>query len=377
MSKYKVFSSDNHVVEAPNCFSDHVPAKYKDRVPKILRGADGGDGWSWDGVTPPKATFGLNAVAGRSFKDYKVSGLKLEEILPGNYQGSAHLKDMDADGVDGAVIFPCSTIEAYVMKDRELAVVLMSAYNDWLMDEFCSADSTRLVGLAVMPVDDGMDVLLAEFNRVVKKGAKGVMIPYYAKRPYYDTYYDPFWRAAEEASTPVHIHRQMGGEPPAGLIVNALDRAPGLNVSGIVQRFFSAIGPFSDLVFTGLFERFPNLKFIDAEVNGGWLPFWSQMMDQEYERQRHWEKPPLHRLPSEFLGKNLFVSVLDDYVYFDLCKRDAKLARAGLFSTDYPHSTTLYPNTRKYIADLTKGMEPQVAHDLLAGNAVRLYNLEN
>jgi hypothetical protein len=169
--KYKLFSADNHIIEAPNCFSDHVSAKYKDRVPKILRGEDGGDGWSWDGVSPPKMTFGLNAVAGRPFKDYKTSGYKLEEILPGNYQGPAHLKDMEADGVDGATIFPLASIETYTMEDRELAVALIRAYNDWLLDEFCAADPTRLIGLPLIPVDDGIDTILAEFNRVVKKGA--------------------------------------------------------------------------------------------------------------------------------------------------------------------------------------------------------------
>jgi predicted TIM-barrel fold metal-dependent hydrolase len=374
--KYKVFSADNHIIEAPDCFAGRVPAKVKDRAPKILRGADGGDGWSWDGITPPKMTFGLNAVAGRAFNEYKVSGLKLEEILPGNYQGPAHLKDMDTDGVDGAVIFPLASIEAYIMEDRELAAVLMRAYNDWLMDEFCSADPSRLIGLPLMPIDHEMSTLLDEFQRVVRKGAKGVFLPFQAKRPYHDTHYDPFWRAAEEASTPIHIHRTMGGMPPAQ-VATMLSRAPGLNMSGIVQRFFSAVGPFSDLIYTGLFERFPKLKFIDAEVNGGWLPFWIQMMDQEYERQRHWDKPPLARAPSEFLGENVFVSVLDDFVYFDQCKKDPRLARAGLFSTDYPHSTTLYPKTRAYIADLTKGMSEEVAYSILAGNAVRLYNLQN
>jgi predicted TIM-barrel fold metal-dependent hydrolase len=252
----------------------------------------------------------------------------------------------------------------------------MRAYNDWLMDEFCAADPSRLIGLPLMPVDDGMDALAAEFKRVQKKGAKGVFLPFHAKQPYHDTCYDPFWHLVEEAGTPVHIHRTMGGMPIAKAVAQ-LTQAPGLNISGIVQRFFSAIGPFSDLIYTGLFERFPKLRFIDAEVNGGWLPFWIQMMDQEYERQRHWDNPPLKRLPSEVIGENLFVSVLDDFVYFNQCKQDARLAKVGMFSTDYPHSTTLYPKTRQYIADLTKGMDAAVAYDVLAGNAVRLYNLQN
>jgi hypothetical protein len=115
--EYKVISTDNHVVEAPNAFTDHLPDEFKERAPRFMRGEDGGDGWSFDG-RPPKITFGLNAVAGRPFEDYKASGLKLEEILPGNYDGAARLKDMEADGVDAALIFPGAALAGYREEDR-------------------------------------------------------------------------------------------------------------------------------------------------------------------------------------------------------------------------------------------------------------------
>jgi hypothetical protein len=99
------------------------------------------------------------------------------------------------------------------------------------------------------------------------------------------------------------------------------------------------------------------------------------MMDQEYERQRHWANPPLHTPPHEFVGKNLFVSVLDDYVGFDDAKRDARLASAAMFSTDYPHSTTLFPKAQQYITELTEGLDKGRKHAILAGNAMRAFNL--
>src|SRR6202040_3470492 len=101
------------------------------------------------------------------------------------------------------------------------------------------------------------------------------------------------------------------------------------------------------MVFTGVFERFPTLKFIDTEVNAGWVPFWIQMIEQEYERQRHWADLPISQNPAEYLGKNLFVTVLDDYVGFESLKTDDRLATATMFSTDYPHSATLFPKTRQ------------------------------
>jgi len=373
--EYKVISTDNHIIEAPNTFLDHLPKTYLDRAPRILRGADGGDGWSFDGK-PPKTTFGLNAVAGRAYEDYKATGLTLEEILPGNYDGAAHLKDMDLDGVDAATIYPMASLAVYEIEDRDFATALVRAYNDWLLDEFCGVDSRRLIGLPLMPVDDGMDELLKEFSRVQAKGAKGVFVPYFAARPYYDSYYEPFWAAAEDAGVAVCIHRTMGGKAPVAEATPMLDAdVPGVNVAGIVQRFFTAVGPFSQLTFTGLFERHPGLKFVDAEVNAGWLRFWIQMMEQEFERQRHWANPPLKTSPSEFVGKNLFVTLLDDFAGFDDARKDPVIASAIMFSTDYPHSTTLFPNTKQYIADLTKGLDDQRKHAILAGNAVRVFNL--
>jgi predicted TIM-barrel fold metal-dependent hydrolase len=218
-------------------------------------------------------------------------------------------------------------------------------------------------------------VLLAELERVVTRGAKGVFIPYWSERPYYDGYYEPLWTAAEQATVAVCIHRTMGGKEPPGAATPMPDDAAGVNIAGIVQRFFTGVAPFAQLTFTGVFERHPNLKFVDAEVNLGWLRFWTQMMDQEYERQRHWANPPLHTPPNQFVGKNLFVTVLDDFVGFEDAKHDPVVASAGMFSTDYPHSTTLFPRTRQLISELTQGLEEDRKHAILAGNAIRVFNL--
>jgi predicted TIM-barrel fold metal-dependent hydrolase len=372
--EYRVISTDNHIMEAPNAFVDHLPVEYRDRAPRIVRGADGGDGWSFDGA-PPKMTFGLNAVGGRAYEDYKATGLTFEEILPGNYDGSAHIKDLDLDGVDAATIYPMVSLEAYVVEDRGFGLALLRAYNDWLLDEFCAADPQRLIGLPLIPTDDGIAATLAEFDRVLTKGAKGVFLPYFTAVPYWDRHYDPLWNAASAASVPVCLHRTMGGVAAAGQGTPGIDDAAGLNVAGIVERFFTGVAPFARLTFTGLFERHPDLKFVDAEVNCGWLPFWVQMMEQEYERQRHWANIPLHTNPRDLVGKNLFVTLLDDYVGFDALKHDDVIASASMFSTDYPHSTTLFPKTQHYITELTAGMPEDTKHAVLAGNAIRVFNL--
>ena len=107
--EYRIISADSHINEPPGTFVDRVPAHLKDRAPRIVPAEDGGDGWSWDGK-PPRQSFGLNALAGRPYEDYKASGIKFEEILPGNYDGAAHIKDMALDGVDASVVYPAAAL---------------------------------------------------------------------------------------------------------------------------------------------------------------------------------------------------------------------------------------------------------------------------
>jgi len=373
---YRVISTDDHIIEAPDTF-DRLPAKFRDRQPRILRGPDGGDGWSFDGK-PPKSTFGLNAVAGRPYEEYKESGLTLEQILPGNYDGAAHLKDMDVDGVDAATIYPMATLEALVMPDREFGIACVSAYNDWLLDDFCGVAPTRLLALPIIPVDDGEEAMLRETERVIAKGARGIFLPYFAEHEYYDAYYDNLWKTLSDARVAATIHRTMGGKQPAGasrMGAASPKDAPGLNIAGIVERFFSGITPLTRMIFTGVFERHPHLTFVDAEVNGGWVPFWVQMMEQEYERQRHWAHPPISKSPTEFVGTNVFVTALDDFVGFELAKQHEVVARTAMFSTDYPHSVTLWPKSKEYIDKLTAGLSDERRQAMLAGNALRAYGV--
>ena len=168
----RIISADCHICEPPHVF-ENVPAAFLDRTPKMVRGLDGGDGWSFDGA-PPKRTFGIEATAGQAAGNLKISGLRFDEIMPGNYNGAAHLADMDMYGIDVSVVYPSSAIFTYVDPDRDLALACMRSYNDWMLQEFAGDAAGRIVGLPMLPVDDGMDVCVAEFERCQALGAKAM-----------------------------------------------------------------------------------------------------------------------------------------------------------------------------------------------------------
>jgi predicted TIM-barrel fold metal-dependent hydrolase len=373
---YRVISADNHLMEPRKLFEERLPAAFRDRAPRVRRGTDGGDGWSYDGA-PPSRTFGLEAVAGQkeAGQEYRAEGLTWDEVLPGNYDGAAHLADMDRDGVDAVVLYSGPVgLSSFSLPDRDLALAITQTYNDWLLEDFCRVDPQRLIGLALLPVDDGMDATLSEFERCVAKGARGFNLPGSPGKSYFDPYYDELWKAASEAGTPVSFHRNHGGRPKGDLSVFRQD-LPGINVGGIVARFFTAIDPFTYMIFTGVFERFPELRVVAAEVNCGWLPFWRENMDQNWEQQRHWAKIPIHQAPSTFVGTNVFVTTLDDRFGYASIRRDPTLADAVMYSIDYPHSVTLWPHSDVLIKELTEGWDQESRHKVLAGNAVSLYHL--
>lgn len=369
----RIISADCHINEPPHVF-ENVPANLKPRAPKMLRGADGGDGWSFDGK-PPKRTFGIEATAGRAAGEKKMTGLRFDEILPGNHQGKAHVEDMDKDGIDVSVVYPAYAAQAYVLPDRELGVACMRSYNDWILTEFQGAMPKRLVGLPLMPVDDGIDVCIAEFERCVKAGAKAVFIPGLPERPYHDPHYEPFFARAAEANVPLTFHRTFGGKPQEADWDGIADLK--ISAGGTVWRFFSATRIFTYLVYAGVFDRHPNLKVVAAEVNMGWLPFWAQTMEQNFVVRSELRDATIvsNRRPTEHMGTNLFVTVLDDEVGFRMIAEHPWLADCAMWSSDYPHSVTLWPRSRQILASLAKDLRQDQLDKIAFGNAARVYGL--
>ena len=370
----RVISADCHICEPPHVF-DNVPKALRERTPKMMRCADGGDGWSFGGEAP-KRSFGIEATAGQSADNKKISGLRFDEILPGNYDGKAHVADMDKDGVDVSIVYPSSAIFTYVEEDRELALACMRSYNDWMIDEFQGAGGRRIVGLPMLPVDDGLDVCLAEFDRGLAKGAKAFFIPGFPTQPYNSPYYDPLYARAAEAGVPLTFHRTFGGKPADADWDELINQK--ITTAGTVYRFFAAVKPFTYMVMSGVFARHPDLKFVGAEVNFAWLPFWAQTMEQNFDiRSTFVDEDSIETTlrPTEYLGRNLFVTVLDDYMGFELIERYPYLADTAMFSTDYPHSVTLWPNSKDHLAKLTKGVDPVAVDKIVSGNAARVYGL--
>src|SRR5690606_37581579 len=143
----QIISVDDHVIEHPNVWQDRLPAKYKEAGPKNVKDENGRDVWIFEGRS--NYSVGLNAVAGKKREDYGLAPTSYDEMLPGCYDPAARVKDMDIEGVQAQLCFPSfpgfagSTF--FGATDKDLAKACVSAYNDWMIDEWCAANPTRQI----------------------------------------------------------------------------------------------------------------------------------------------------------------------------------------------------------------------------------------
>ena len=360
--EFRAISADCHINEPPDVWRDRLPVRLRDKAPRMVQCAGGGDGWSWDGKIPGGR--GMNSMAGQPFEE-RGRGLRFAEISPGHYDGKAHLEEQKKDGVYASVIYAGAAMSAYNLADRELGVEVMRAYNDWLIEDFC-VDPRRLVGMALLPVNDGMEATLAEFRRCVGKGYRGFFLPAHPTKPVHDPYYDPLWGAAQEAGVPLSFHRNHGDR----VNVDASDNY----AAGVVIRDFSAIQPLSNLIYTAAFDRFPGLKVVSAETNFGWMPFWIERMEQEFNRHRYSSALKIRRRPRDYVWDNVYVTALEDslaYSQLELVPVDNIM-----WSNDYPHGASLWPRSQEHARTAMAGVSKDAQRKILEDNASRLYKIE-
>src|SRR3954469_23961505 len=143
-------SVDDHVVEPPDLFEGRLSAKAKERAPFVKTLENGRDAWMFEGNALPNV--GLNAVAGRVPEEYGVDPLAFSEMRPGCFDIDARIDDMNANGVLGSLNFPSLagfTGQLFsTCPDKDVAIDLLRAYNDWHVEDWCGRHPGRMIPLA-------------------------------------------------------------------------------------------------------------------------------------------------------------------------------------------------------------------------------------
>ncbi len=373
MANYRVISADNHVAEPADLWATRAELKYRDRAPRI-ESMDDGDYWFCDG----EKIGGLQASGGnvglRFEEREKLSTtFREKEIRPGGYIPEEHVKDMDIDGVDVSIVYPTIGLFLFKVRDSDLLTSLCGTYNDWLAD-FCSPFPDRIKGIAMLNVDDVSDGV-KELERCANMGLAGGMITVYppSGKGYYSPEYDLLWAAAQDLEMPVGLHlvTERPGQDSGSWTNHGFNRPSQMTNADHWIRMSTA-----DMIFSGVFERFPKLQIGAVEFELSWIPYFLERMDFNYNERS--SRNEIYRfkdgmVPSDFFRRNIFAGFQEDALAIKL--RDIIGVDSLQWGSDYPHTESTFPKSREILEEILADCTEEEKAKIAGGNAARVYKL--
>jgi predicted TIM-barrel fold metal-dependent hydrolase len=390
----KIVSVDDHVVEPAHVWERWLPAKHRDKAPRVERRGIGtmrhvGGGTYEQTFDPdgPQADCWVYedlvyihkrhvAAVGFDRDDMTMSPMTYDEMRPGCYEPKARVDDMELNWVEASLSFPSfprfcgqTFLEA---KDRELAEACVYAYNDWMVDEWCGDSGGRLIPLPIIPLWDA-ELAAAEVRRNAERGAHAVCfseIPAVLGLPSIHTGdWDPFFAACAETRTVVCMHIGSSSKMPATSADAPVAVAATLS-------FGNAMSSLTDFLFSGVLVRFPDLKLAYSEGQIGWIPYILERADDVWLEHRAWGgvRDIVPEPPSTYYYRQVFGCFFRDRHGIE------SLQTVGVdnttFETDYPHTDSTWPHTKKVAQELMAGLPDDVVYKLVRGNAIRMLELD-
>ena len=365
----RIISADDHVNPPPTIYAERVPKQWRDRMPQVVRRGEQ-DFLAFEGTEKP--FFLLDGAAGVDARDVTLLAKTKLDGRRGGWDPEARLVDMDFDHVDAQVLFGSGSGGGVAIRtlQRPMQQVMMAAYNDWLA-EHCSASPTRVVGIGELPIWD-IDASIAEAKRCVKLGLRGVAIPPIAAfpespaedKPYFHPSYDPLWAVLSDLNLGVHMHlgtRALGRGLEEHLMISIA-----VNKSAMCE-------PIAVFIFGGILQRFPNLKLVSVESGVGWMAFLLPWMDNTFDRHRYHTKSKLTEKPSFYFHRQVLGTFIEDEM--GIRNRDIIGVDNIMWSSDYPHINSSWPESRSYIERHFCDCSDDEKRKMVGGNAAKLYGL--
>jgi predicted TIM-barrel fold metal-dependent hydrolase len=282
---------------------------------------------------------------------------------------------MDREGIDVTVLYPSRGlfVHSFADLDPALSAAICRAYNDWMAD-FCQAgDPRRMHGAAMVPIQD-LDAAIREAERAVRRlGFRAVFLRPNPPRPgvyWHHAAFDPLWAAIQDLGVPVGFHEGVASHlPTAGADRFGHDEFALQHACSHAMEQMMAV---EAMTLGGVLARFPRLKVAFLEGNGSWLPFWLWRLDEHWENPGRWEHPAVTEAPSAYFRRQCVVSLECDerpgVQAVELCG-----ASCFVFSTDYPHYDTKFPEATARF--LTLPLSTEAKRKILWDNCVRLYGV--
>lgn len=369
-----LISVDDHTVEPPDMFERHVPARYRDEAPRVVEDDDGNSFWEYGGRQLPN--IGLNAVAGRPNDEWGFEPSRFDDMRRGCYDVDARVHDMDVAGVLASLCFPSfPTISGALFTFAgapDVSGVMVRAYNDWHLEDWCGAHPDRFIPLGILPLWDP-ELAADEVRRLASRGCRAVTIPQhigsYGQPPWQDVHWDPLWAACCDEATVANIHIGTGG----GLPVPS-DQTTYLAYNAMLP--IDTVRFTADILFSRVVQKFPSIRFALSEGGIGWIPFLLERFEDTYSRQRAWTGDDLGAglTPTDVFRRNFLSCFIRDRVGVELRERIG--VETICWEMDYPHSDSSWPNAPEQLATQLEGCTDDEVEAICWGNAASAFGFD-
>jgi predicted TIM-barrel fold metal-dependent hydrolase len=369
-----LISVDDHIAEPATMFDAHVPAKYKDQAPRVLTDERGIQQW-WYGDVKGR-NLGLNAVAGKPREMFNVDASRYDEMRPGCFDVDERVRDMNAGGQLAGLNFPNFTgFSGQVLNqgpDHDLNEIMIKAYNDWHVDEWCGAHPGRFIPCGVLPLFD-VDKAAAEVRRLAAKGCHAVTFsenPEALNMPsIHSGRWDPLFAACVETATVLCCHLGSSSRSP----MSAIDAPAGVNMT---TSSAATIYTLVDLVWATFWERFPTLKFSLTEGDIGCIPYFLWRAEHVNDRHGGWTKHDFTKTggPTQifrdhilvcFIKENIGAKLIEEFNVENVC-----------WESDYPHSDSTWPYAPEELLKSLDGFTDAYINKISHENAMKHYSFD-
>jgi predicted TIM-barrel fold metal-dependent hydrolase len=375
--KHGAISADSHAAFDRDDFLSRMPSKWGDRIPQVVEVETNGRRiHRWDIYAKPAraegsgATCNCPALMGEPFPHFPT---RWEEVPRAAYDPIARLAALDTDRVDAEVVFP--PFGPFVeIGDVEFERDVVQASNDALGD--WTRVSDRYLPLALIPYMQEPGHIAQEVERAIEGGNRGVYVQGEMPKslPHLtDPYWYPLWDVCQELDVPVNFHGFSGlslGIERRHKFTGYTPRAS--HSASVTPSSVTAGQIVPQLIFSGIAERFPRLRFVFAEMGIGGFYYALATCDHEWEARELW-KEGLETRPSEIMRRQMHVNFWFEAGGVDM--RHLVGIDNILWESDFPHVASFYPRSRDAAERVLTGVPEDDRRKMLYENALRVYRV--
>jgi predicted TIM-barrel fold metal-dependent hydrolase len=374
MDSMIMLSVDDHLIEPADMFRGRMPSKYEDDAPRVAQYANGDERWVIEGK--PWGGIGPAAVAGRRREELGNEPTRYADVRPGTYQVDARIDDMNANGTLMSLNFaslPGFAGEKLALgKDKGLMLAIIQAHNDWHLEEWVGRHPGRFIANVILPLWD-IDLAVGELRRMADAGARVVSFPEnpsaFGQPSVHWGHWDRLFAEIVERGMVVAIHIGTSG----GILGTPSLESPA--DVGITLLNIKIADTMTDLLFSPLLRKFPDLRIMLSEGCMGWVPFLRERADAEYRNHRYWTHADLGDLrPSDLLARHFMFCFHEDN--FGLSVRHQVGIERIAWECDFPHADSTWPTSPEQLWSSVENFPREDIDRMTHLNAMRFLNVD-